>query len=112
MPDQFKTEANLIKGCQNKVHIVARKKPGTADVLEFAADADAFIVKGLVVLLQRLYSGQKAGDILAFDLEEFLPRLGLDNSFVLQRRIGLKAMEQRIRALAATLATPQTAAAE
>ncbi len=112
MPLALKTEANYVHGCQSTVHISARKKPGSDDVLEFVADSDADLVRGLIGILERLFSGQRAEDILAFDVEGFFARLGLDQHLTMGRRNGLAAMVQRIRALAASLATPQTAAAK
>jgi cysteine desulfurase/selenocysteine lyase len=103
MPAALKVEANRVHGCQSTVHISARKKPGTDDVLEFLADSDAEVVRGLIALLQRVYSGHRASEILAFDIEGFLTRLGLDKNLTLGRRNGLAAMVQRIRALASTL---------
>jgi cysteine desulfurase/selenocysteine lyase len=103
MPAALKVEANRVHGCQSTVHISARKKPGTDHVLEFLADSDAEIVRGLIALLQRVYSGHRASEILAFDIEGFLTRLGLDKNLTLGRRNGLAAMVQRIRALASTL---------
>ncbi len=112
MPAALKTEANYVRGCQSTVHISARKKPGTADVLEFVADSDADLVRGLIGVLERVYSGQRAEDILAFDVEGFFARLGLDQHLTMGRRNGLASMVQRVRALAAALAAPQPAAAE
>jgi cysteine desulfurase/selenocysteine lyase len=112
MPPALKTEANRVRGCQSTVHISARKKPGTADVLEFVADSDADLVRGLIGVLERVFSGQRAEDILAFDVEGFFARLGLDQHLTMGRRNGLAAMVQRVRALAASLASPQPAAAE
>jgi cysteine desulfurase/selenocysteine lyase len=110
MPAELKTEANYVRGCQSTVHISARKKPGTADVLEFVADSDAELVRGLIGVLERIYSGQRAEDILAFDVEGFFARLGLDQHLTMGRRNGLAAMVQRVRGLAATLSAPQPAA--
>ena len=110
MPPALKTEANYVHGCQSTVHISARKKPCTGDVLEFVADSDADLVRGLIALLERVFSGQKAEQILAFDVEGFFARLGLDQHLTLGRRNGLAAMVQRIRHFASTLAAPQTAA--
>ncbi len=110
MPPTLKTEANYVHGCQSTVHISARKKPGTADVLEFVADSDADLVRGLIGMLERVYSGQRAEDILAFDVEGFFARLGLDQNLTMGRRNGLAAMVQRIRGLAASLAAPLPAA--
>ncbi len=103
LPDAFRTEANRVRGCQSTVYLWARKKPGTADVIEFLADSDADLVRGLIALLELLFSGQKASDILSFDVEGFFARLGLDQHLTLGRRNGLAAMVQRIRRFAATL---------
>jgi cysteine desulfurase/selenocysteine lyase len=107
LPDAFRTEVNRVRGCQSTVYLWARKKPGTADVIEFLADSDADLVRGLIALLERLFSGQKAADILSFDVEGFFARLGLDQHLTLGRRNGLAAMVQRIRHFAATLTEPK-----
>jgi cysteine desulfurase/selenocysteine lyase len=104
LPDEFRTEANRVRGCQSTVFLTARKQPGTADVIDFLADSDADIVRGLIALLERVFSGQKAGDILAFDVAGFFTRLGLDQHLSMGRRNGLAAMVQRIRGFAAELA--------
>jgi cysteine desulfurase/selenocysteine lyase len=110
LPDAFRTEANRVRGCQSTVFLWARQRPGTADVLEFLADSDADLVRGLIGILQRVYSGQKAEEVLAFDVEGFFARLGLDQHLTLGRRNGLAAMVQRIRQFAAGLSAPQQAA--
>jgi cysteine desulfurase / selenocysteine lyase len=104
MPDDMKTECTRVHGCQSTVHITARQKPGTKDVLEFLADSDAELVRGLIGILEHLYSGQRAADVLAFDVEGFFRRLGLDQHLTLGRRNGLAAMVQRLRQHAAALA--------
>jgi cysteine desulfurase/selenocysteine lyase len=82
------------------VHLIARKRPGTEDVIDFLADSDADIVRGLIAILQRVFSGQGARQILAFDVESFFRKLGLDQYLTLGRRNGLASMVQRIRKLA------------
>jgi cysteine desulfurase/selenocysteine lyase len=104
VPDELKTEANRVRGCQSTVYLWARKKPGTTDVLEFIADSDADIVRGLIGVLEQIFSGQRASAILAFDVEEFFTRLGLDHHLSLNRRNGLSAMVQRIRWFAEMIA--------
>ena len=103
MPADLKTDATRVHGCMSTVHLFGRKRPGTADVLEFLADSDAHVVRGLIGVLQKLYSGQRAGDILAFDVEDFFRQIGLDQFISSQRRNGLAGMVQRIRALAGAL---------
>jgi cysteine desulfurase/selenocysteine lyase len=104
LPDEYRTEANRVHGCQSTVFLTARKRPGSADVLEFLADSDADLVRGLIGLLERLFCGQKAADVLAFDVEGFFARVGLDQHLTLGRRNGLAAMVQRVRNFAAKLA--------
>lgn len=100
MPEWLKTDANSVSGCQSTVHIAARLKPGSEDVIEFLADSDANIVRGLIALLQQIYSGQRAAAILGFDAGAFFARIGLDRHLSMSRRNGLASMVQRLRQLA------------
>jgi cysteine desulfurase/selenocysteine lyase len=59
MPAQLKTEANRVRGCQSTVFIDAREKPGARGIVEFLADSDADIVRGLVAILQKVYPGTR-----------------------------------------------------
>jgi cysteine desulfurase/selenocysteine lyase len=103
LPSVFKTDANRVHGCQSTVFMQARVRPGTADVVEFLADSDADIVRGLLAVLQRVYSGQKARDVLALDVQAFFARLGLDQHLTMGRRNGLGEMVKRIRGFAASI---------
>ncbi|MBK1644762.1 cysteine desulfurase [Thiocapsa imhoffii] len=100
MPAALKTEAHFVPGCQSRVHLAARVRPGTDSVIEFLADSDAGIVRGLIALLQQLYSGQSAQDILAFDAQTFFSSLGLDAHLSMTRRNGLLSLLERIRQIA------------
>ncbi len=104
MPDALKTTANLVQGCQSLVHLAARVRPGSDDIIEFLADSDANLVRGLIALLQQLYSGQRAGAIQTFDTEAFFSQIGLDQHLSLTRRNGLAAMVQRLQQLAHQIA--------
>jgi cysteine desulfurase/selenocysteine lyase len=99
-PESERTEYNRVHGCQSTVFLSARKRAGTRDTLDFVADSDADIVRGLIAVLERLFTGQKAADILAFDVDEFLAKLGLDKNLALTRRNGLASMISRIKTLA------------
>ncbi|MFO0879996.1 MAG: aminotransferase class V-fold PLP-dependent enzyme, partial [Gemmataceae bacterium] len=103
MPEDLKTECTRVHGCQSTVYLAARKKPGSRDVLEFLADSDAELVRGLVGVLEHLFSGQRAQDVLAFDVDGFFHRLGLDQHLSMNRRNGLAAMVQRLKQHAAAL---------
>ncbi len=103
MPAELKTDATRVKRCQSTVFMWPRRRPGTTDVLEFLADSDADIVRGELALLQQLFSGQRAGDVLAFDVDGFFARIGLDKNLSMGRRTGLGEMIQRVRHFAAGL---------
>ncbi len=103
--DLLKQVTPRVAGCMSEVYLVPRTVPNTEDRLEFAADANAEIVRGLIAILQRLYSGHRAAAILAFDIEGFFHRIGLDQFISSQRRNGLAGMVQRIRGAAETLAS-------
>lgn len=104
LPDADKTEENRIHGCQSRVWVVAEKRSAPeGEVVEFVADSDSDIVKGLISILRRVYYGQTAERILQFDIEGLLHRLELDQHLSMNRRNGLYEMIQRIKRLALTL---------
>ena len=94
--DLLKTVSQRVPGCVSEVYLVGRKSPGDPKALEFVADSDAHIVRGLIALMQKLFSGQRP-DILAFDIEGFFRRIGLDQFITQQRRNGLAGMANRIQ---------------
>ncbi len=104
MPDELKIEANLRARMPEHRLSFRPQTPGTPDTIDFQASSNAIIVRGLVALLLRVYSGQSAKAILAFDDKAFIQRLGLDKHTTMFRRTGLDGMIKRIRAEAARLA--------
>lgn len=102
-PDAERTATNRVHGCQSTVFLAARKRPDTDDVLDFVADSDAHLVRGLIALLERIYAGQRASLILKFDVDAFFRKLGLDQHLSTNRRNGLSAMVGRIRGLASKM---------
>ena len=98
-----KVEENRVHGCQSNVWLVAQRKPADHGdpVIEFIADSDSSIVKGLIAILRRMYSGRTSREILNFDIEGFLARLGLDSHLSMSRRNGLNGMVARIKTVAA-----------
>jgi len=108
LPDLFamlKQVSQPVPGCMSEVYVVGRRVAGDEGRLEFIADANADIVRGLIAILQRLYSGQRCADIMAFDIEAFFRRIVLDQFITSQRRNGLAGMVKRIRSLASQFAT-------
>ena len=98
--EKYKTEENLIKGCQSQVWLAAEYKDGK---VFFTADSDAIITKGIISLLIRVLSGQSPQDILDFDLH-FIESIGLKENLSPTRSNGLLAMikQMKIYALAFT----------
>jgi len=92
-----------VQGCMSEVYLVARRVADDPTRIEFVADADAHIVRGLIAIMQRLFSGQRQAEILDFDIENFFRRIGLDSFITTQRRNGLAGMVKRIRQFAQEL---------
>lgn len=99
LPDYLRTEEHRVLGCQARVWLVAQEHPGPPRTLEFAADSDAQIVRGLIAVLLAAFSGRTPEEILAFPVEALFAELKLP-ALVPMRSNGLYAMVQRIQALA------------
>jgi cysteine desulfuration protein SufE len=95
LPDAERTEANKVRGCASQVWLAVHRRPDGR--LEFLADSDAHIVRGLVAILLRLYSGRSPSEIAAFDAKGAVDRLGLSEALSSQRANGLVSMVERIR---------------
>lgn len=102
--DLLKKVTPRLQGCMSEVYFVGRRSPKDAAVLEFVADANAAIVRGEIAMLERLFAGQKSSEILAFDIEDFFRRIGLERFLTSQRRTGMASMVSRIRQLAQEVA--------
>ncbi len=90
---KYKNEENLISGCQSKVWLNAEYKDGK---IEFSADSDAIIVKGIVALLVRVLSGQEASEVMNADLY-FIDKIGLKDNLSPTRSNGLVAMVKKMK---------------
>ncbi|MDB5441307.1 MAG: SufE protein involved in Fe-S center assembly [Caulobacteraceae bacterium] len=94
LTDAERGEANKVRGCASQVWLVTER---VGDRLVFRGDSDAHIVRGLVAILLRLYSGRTPTEILAFDPKAAFARLGLAGALSQQRSNGLFSMVERIR---------------
>lgn len=95
--EQLKTPSRLIEGCQSRVWLDARLSPDGK--VEFTADSDAIIVKGIISMLIDVLSGHTPQEILDADLY-FIDRIGLREHLSPTRSNGLLAMVKRIKAYA------------
>ena len=93
LPDEYKTEQNLIDGCQSRVWLQADYREGR---VVFRAESDALIVKGIVDLLVRVLSGHTPQEILDADLY-FIDRIGLKEHLSPTRSNGLVAMLKQMK---------------
>ena len=98
LPEDARTDANKVRGCASQVWLLTHvAKPDGTAVLTFQGDSDAHIVKGLIAIVMRLFSGRTAEEILATDAPAVLERLGLNQQLTPQRSNGLASMVARIR---------------
>ena len=93
LDDKYKTEQNLIDGCQSRVWLQADMKDG---LLHFQAESDALIVKGIVALLVRVLSDHTPEEILGADLY-FIESIGLREHLSPTRSNGLLAMLRQMK---------------
>lgn len=93
LDDRYKTESNLIDGCQSRVWLQADYEDGK---ISFTAESDALIVKGIVALLIRVMSGHTPSEILDADLY-FIDKIGLKEHLSPTRSNGLLAMVKQMR---------------
>lgn len=99
LASEHKTEAKRIIGCQSNVWLNA-EYDAEAGVMQYQADSESMIVKGLISMLVQVLSGQKPEAIVSAQLD-FLNRLGLDRHLSPTRSNGLNAMVQEMRKQAA-----------
>jgi cysteine desulfurase/selenocysteine lyase len=94
-------ECDLVHGCQSQVWLTARAEETSSDpVIEFRADSDAEIVRGLITVLLASYSGKTASEILRLPIIDVFTRLQLKQYISPQRHNGLQGMVDRIREIA------------
>lgn len=93
LPEELKTEENLIKGCQSQVWISASLDEGK---IYFEADSDGILPKGIVAMLSHIYSGHSANEILDSDFK-FIEEIGLQEFLSPSRANGLTSMTKQIK---------------
>lgn len=91
--EKYKTEENIIKGCQSKVWLHAQMEDGK---VVFTADSDAIITKGIIAILIRVFSNQTPEAILEADTN-FIETIGLKEHLSPTRANGLVSMIKQIK---------------
>ncbi len=95
MPDALKTDANKVSGCLSQVWF--HHEIDADGLVQFLADSDAIIVRGLIGLLLTIYNGQSPEAIREIDIDALMERIGLSNHLSPNRRNGFVSMINRIR---------------
>ncbi len=104
LDERYKVESNLIDGCQRRVWLQADYHDG---VIDFSAESDALIVKGIIALLIRVLSGHTPDEIIDADLY-FIEKIGLREHLSPTRSNGLLAMIKQMRMYALAFKTKQS----
>ena len=99
--ERYKTEEYIIKGCQSKVWVHAEMDN---DKVEFTADSDAIITKGIIAILIRVFSGQHPRDIIESNTD-FIDQIGLKEHLSPTRANGLVSMIKQIKMYAVAYQT-------
>ncbi|MBM9593041.1 SufE family protein [Roseitranquillus sediminis] len=103
LDEGLRVPATKVEGCASQVWLVPEiDGQGAAARIGFRGDSDAMIVRGLIAVLIALYDGLTAREALAVDASAELERLGLHDHLSSQRSNGLRAMVERVRAIAAS----------
>ena len=99
--EQYKTDDNIIKGCQSKVWVHADLDD---DKVNFSADSDAIITKGIIAILIRAWSGQQPADIITANTD-FIDEIGLKEHLSPTRANGLVSMIKQLKMYAVAYQT-------
>src|SRR5690606_17599827 len=91
--EQYKTQENIIKGCQSRVWVHAEMD---GDKVVFTADSDAIITKGIIAILIRVFSNQNPQDIIDADTD-FIDEIGLKEHLSPTRANGLVSMIKQLK---------------
>jgi cysteine desulfuration protein SufE len=103
LAEQFKTEENVVKGCQSKVWLHSYVKEGN---IFFEADSNTVITKGIIGLLVRVLSNHNADEIINAELS-FIDAIGLRSHLSSQRSNGLNAMIKQMKLYALAFKTKE-----
>ena len=104
-PESERKEENIIKGCQSKVWLIADEKDGK---VQFQADSNTDITKGLISLLIRVLNNRRPDEIIHADLD-FIQKIGTGGIIGSQRSNGLAAMIKQMKLYALAFQTKQNA---
>ena len=97
LPDTEKTDLNKIYGCTSQAWVVGDR--GNNSTFIFRTESDAMIVKGLLVLLEKIFSGKPVDEILSVNSTDILNSVGLDGAITSQRTNGFSSAVEKIQGI-------------
>lgn len=97
---EHKVEANRVQGCQSNVWLIADVHDSDGTRIEFHADSDSQIVRGLIAILLAVYSQRTPAEIMAFDIRGLFEKIGLSQHLSRSRSNGFFSMVNRMRLIA------------
>tara|TARA_B100000029_G_C17456599_1_gene916958 strand:+ start:472 stop:879 length:408 start_codon:yes stop_codon:yes gene_type:complete len=92
--DNEKIEQNKISGCTSRAWVIA--EPNGDDTYTFRTDSDSLIVKGLLTILEKVFTGQTVDNVLAMNSRDILSSIGLDKIITSQRTNGFSSAVEKI----------------
>ncbi len=103
MDPALKVDANRVMECMSTVHVVPERVDGS-DLLRFHGDCDTAIIKGVVALLVRMFSGKTAAEIAATDVDALFTGLRLEEHLSPNRHVGVYAIVNKMKGQVAQIA--------
>lgn len=104
MPSDEKTEANRVKECMSTVHVAAHPDASVPPRLRFLGDCDTAIIKGVVAILVRLFSGKTPAEIEGLDVDALFEGLHLEEHLSPNRHVGVYAIVEKLKGQARAFA--------
>jgi cysteine desulfuration protein SufE len=100
MREADKVEENLVRGCTTRTWVTGHLRAGEPPVVEYHADAEGTLVRGIVALLLMPFQGKTPEEILSTDASDFIAKLGLEEHLSPNRRLGMHAFISKLKAIA------------
>jgi len=104
LPTEDKTPANQVRECMSIVHVVPRPDGSVPPRLHYAGDCDTAIIKGVLALLVRIYSGKTPAEIESTDIDALFAGLHLEEHLSPNRHVGVYAIVEKMRGQARAFA--------
>ena len=104
MPSAEKTEANRVKECMSTVHVAAHPDGSVPPRLSYLGDCDTAIIKGVVAILVRLFSGKTPAEIEGLDVDALFEGLHLEEHLSPNRHVGVYAIVEKLKGQARAFA--------